>query len=353
MQGIYAQKNAKTSDNIIKIGLLVSNTKSMASQNAAEMAIRKANEIEGPQGLHFQLFVRSMEGAWGKGSKEAVNLIFKENVWAIIGSHDSRNAHLVEQVISKTSVVFISAWASDPTLSQAFIPWFFSCVPNDIEQADAFIEEIYKRRKITKIAIVSDEAYDSNLAVKSLLKEIKNAGIVEPKQLFYDSSKKNFNILIDEINKTGIKGIILFGQASTSFHFIQQLRQRKMNQPVFGSLSLLGEVEFDNLELAHYNHVNLITSGNWLELKPSTFQNEYQNKYGKRPNALAAYTFDSTNLIIEAIKLSGLDREKIQQILSKLSYNGVTGHIQFDKKGNRINAAQLIRLNNEILATFE
>jgi len=353
MQGIYAQQTTKTSDKIIKIGLLVSNTKSLASQNAAEMAISKANEKEGPDGLHFQLVVRSMEGPWGKGSKEAVNLIFKENVWAIIGSHDSRNAHLVEQVISKTGIVFISAWASDPTLSQAFIPWFFSCVPNDIQQAETFINEIYNNRKITKIAIVSDKAYDSNLAVQSLLKEIKIAGKAEPKKLFYDSYKKDFNILMDEIYKAGINGIILFGQSSASFSFIQQLRQRKMNQPVFGSLSLLGEVEFDNLDLAHYDQVNLITSGNWFELKSSTFQNEYQNKYGKRPNALAAYTFDSTNLIIEAIKTSGPDREKIQKIMSKTSYNGVTGRIQFDGKGNRIKAAQLIKLNNGILATFE
>ena len=46
-----------------------------------------------------------------------------------MGSHDGRNAHLVEQVATKSQVVFLSAWASDPTLSQAFVPWFFSCVP--------------------------------------------------------------------------------------------------------------------------------------------------------------------------------------------------------------------------------
>ena len=353
MQDIYAQQNTMATDNIIKIGLLIGNNRSMAARNGAEMAIRKANEKEGPDGLHFQLVVRSMEGPWGTGSKEAVDMVFKEKVWAIMGSHDARNAHLVEQVISKTNVVFLSAWASDPTLSQAFIPWYFSCVPNDIQQANALIEEIYNKRKISKIAIVLDKDYDSTLALKSLLKEIEITGETVPKQLFYDSSYQNYKILIDEIKGADIEGIILIGQPSTSFSFIKQLRDDSMNQPVFGTLSLLGEDEFEDVELSHYKEVTLVASENWLGQKQLSFQNEFHNKYGKKPGAVAAYAFDGMNLIIEAVRNSGSDREKIQGAMSKTHYKGVTGSIQFDEKGNRLDAAQLIELNNEILVTFE
>lgn len=353
MHGIYAQQNTMTTGNIIKIGLLIGNNRSTAARNGAEMAIDKANEEEGNDGLHFQLVVRSMEGPWGTGSKEAVNLVFKEKVWAIMGSHDARNAHLVEQVISKTSVVFLSAWASDPTLSQAFIPWYFSCVPNDIQQADALIEEIYNKRKIIKVATVTDENYDSKLALQSFLKEIKIAGKSEPMQLSYDSSNKNFKILIDEIIEADIKGFILLGKPSFSFSFIQQLRQKKINYPVFGALSLLGEDEYYDLELENYNNVTLATSGNWLESIDLSFQNEFQKKYGKMPDAVAAYAYDGMNLIIEAVKHSGLDREKIQEAMSKTHYKGVTGSIQFDEKGNRMGLFELIEINNGIPVTVE
>ena len=109
-------------------------------------------------------------GQWGTGSKQAVDLIFAENVCAIIGSSNGRNAHLVEQVAAKTRKVFLSAWAGDPTLAQAFVPWYFSCVPNDNQQAEVLIEEIYNKRKITKIAVVSDNSYDSKLALESFVK---------------------------------------------------------------------------------------------------------------------------------------------------------------------------------------
>ncbi len=185
------------------------------------------------------------------------------------------------------------------------------------------------------------------------MKEIRIAGKIEPKQLFYDNSNKNFKTLINEINKEGINGIILFGQPSASCLFIQQLRQKNMNQPVFGTLSMLREGEFDNPELANYDNVTVVTSGDWFGSKQLSFQNEYLKKYDKMPGAVSAYAFDGMNIIIEAIKHSGLDREKIQGAMSKSHFKGVTGYIQFDEKGNRIAAAQLIELNNGILAAFE
>ena len=133
----------KNQHDTIKIGLLIPGIQFFAARNAAEMAVKEANMQGGCKGIPFSLTVHTMEGPWGTGSKEAVNLIFDDDVWAILGSHDGRNAHLVEQVTAKTKVVFVSAWAGDPTLSQAFVPWYFSCVPNNIQQAKILIEEIY------------------------------------------------------------------------------------------------------------------------------------------------------------------------------------------------------------------
>ena len=139
---------------IIKIGLLIPESGYIAAKNGAELAIRKANEMGGFAKYQFHLIVRSMEGPWGTGSKQAVTLVFDENVVAILGSHDGRNAHLVEQVTAKSRVVFLSAWSGDPTLAQAFVPWFFNSIYNDIQLADALIDEIYTKRSLDKIAVI-------------------------------------------------------------------------------------------------------------------------------------------------------------------------------------------------------
>ncbi len=346
----YAQQIKPASAKTIKIGLLISNSKSVAARNGAELAISKANEEEGPDGLHFQLIVKSMEGPWGTGSKEPVNLVFNDTVWALMGSNDGRNAHLIEQVIAKTHIIFLSAWASDPTLSQAFVPWYFNCVPNNIQQADVLIEEIYNKRNLNKIAVVSDNSYDSRLALQSFVDKTKKAGKEEPIQFFLESSAEN---LFLKIRKEDINCFVLFGQPSASVRFIKQFRQNNMNQPVFGTLSLLGENNFEDVKLTSYNNVVFVTSGNWLTSSTLEFQKEFKKKYSKIPGAIAAYAFDGMNLIMEAIKHSGLDREKMQKTMSKTHYKGVTGSIQFDKMGNREGAVELIQITDGIPVTID
>jgi len=252
----------------------------------------------------------------------------------------------VEQVTTKARIVFLSAWASDPTLSQAFVPWYFSCVPNALQQAATLIDEIYNKRKINKIAAVSDKSYDSELALNSFAKKTKIAGKPDPLQFFYDKSGQDFNDLLDQIIKANVNCIIFFGQPSSTIKLIQLMRQRKMNQLVFGALSLLDEKELSEKELKDYEDVVLITSGHWLRSMGLDFRQEFQRLYGYQPGAVAAYAYDGMNIIIEAIKNAGLDREKIQKSLARVQYEGVTGIIQFDDKGNRSGTCDLMGIKN-------
>ena len=325
----------------------------MAARNAADMAIQKANETGGYNGIPFELVELSMEGPWGTGSKQAVNLIFDKEVVAILGSNDGRNAHLVEQVSAKTRVIFVSAWSGDPTLSQAYVPWYFSCVPNDLQQADALIKEICNRENINNIATVSDNDYDSKLALTSFLKRLKISGKPDPKQFFYENREQEFNVLLDQIIKADVKGIILFGQSFASRKILEQLRQRKTKIPFFGTLCVSGYHETEELEFKSFEGSVLISSGHWFSSGGSNFRQEFQKKYGYQAGPVAAYAFDGMNLIIKAIKNAGTEREDIQKYLKAIKYDGITGSIRFDDKGNRIGKAGLMKIKNGIPVKVE
>jgi branched-chain amino acid transport system substrate-binding protein len=348
-----AIQNPVRSENTVKIGLIIPDNKSLAARNGAESAIRRANLKGGYNGIPFQLIVRSMEGPWGTGSKQAVDLIFEEKVWALLGSHDGRNAHLVEQAATKARIVFLSAWASDPTLSQAFVPWFFNCVPNDNQQADAMIEEIYNKRKFTNVAAISDNTYDSNLALKSFVKKAESSGKQEPVRFYYNSGSDEFISLPDLIYKANVNCIILFGQTSSSKKLIQLLRSKKIILPVFGTLGVLNENELPEEELKYFEGAVFVYSGNLTSSERAAFSDEFGKTYGKSPGPVAEYAYDAMNLIIEAIRDAGPDRDKIQKSLLKIHYEGLTGPIQFDEKGNRRGNACLIEIKNGVPVAVE
>ncbi len=336
----------------VKIGLLVNDQTSREAQNAAELAIFLANEKAGANGTHFQLITRSMEGAWGTGSNEAVNLVFKEKVWAILGSHDSRNAHLVEQVIAKTKVVFLSAWASDPTLSQAFIPWFYNCVPNDFQQAEVLIQEMVLNRKIQKTAVIVQEYYDATKALKSVKDQLQRLSHPDPNVSTYTFCTEHPQACIEDIQDDAHEALILLGDGESSWELLHLLRKKGLGIPIFGTISMLGAQNLRHLESETPLNLTVLSSGNWMKSNTLDSQKGPSGSVSIS-NAIAAYAFDGTNVLIDAIKSSGFNRDTFNETMAKTNKNGVTGNIQFDKNGNRMNTLNLVKIaNNPISKKF-
>ena len=340
----FALQYQNSLNEIIKIGLLIADSTSVEARNGAQLAIKELNEQGGINGRHIKLITRSLEGVWGSGSKEVVDLVFNENVWAILGSHDGRNAHVVEQVIAKTRVVFLSAWASDPTLSQAYVPWYFSAVPNDIQQANALIDEIYTRRKHEKLLVVLNHSYDSKMAWQSLRNEINKSGMVEPKAFFYDQTQDDFEEIISEIRNTNATAIILIGKPPQSWKFIDQLRLNSIDLPIFGNLSILGEGVFSERKIKDYDQVILMGSEKWLVSNSLSFQNRYFKEYNSTPGAVAVYAYDGMKVLMNALETSKLNRDKIRESMLNNEVVGFTGTMSFDKRGRRINTLELIEI---------
>jgi branched-chain amino acid transport system substrate-binding protein len=320
----------------VKIGLLIQDKACVSARQGAELAVEMANKKGGFKGRPFQLVVKDMEGPWGTGSKQAVDLIWDDKVCALIGSHDGRNAHLVEQAATKSIVVYISAWSADPTLSQAFVPWFFNAVPTDHQQAEALIDEIYVKRKISKIVTITDKEYDSGQALKSFIQSSELAKKTKPLQLKFEDYAADLNKLIEQIKKSGAKGLVIFCSPSVSLKLVRLIKQKNITLPLFSSLSVLNENVLKESELKECAGVLMVPHGILTGTKNGLFRDEYYKKYGSIPGLAASYAYDATTVLIEAMKVSGsVDREKIQNALYKIHVDGVTGPVQFDEKGNR------------------
>ena len=319
----------------IKIGLLIQDNKSVEAIQGAEIALLRANSNGGYKGRMFELVIKSMEGPWGTGSKQAVDMIFADDVIAIVGSHDGRNAHLVEQATTKSHVTFLSAWAADPTLSQAFTPWFFNAVPNDNQQAQMLVEEILKK-KFKKLTLVVDDDYDAKSSFNSFIRKSAEMNLLNPVTIVPENTDMDMSKTAGMIIRTKPDCLILFTVPATAEKIIRKVIEMKHPVPVYGPLSLLGE----SSPLYSYPEVLknllLLSSGDWFLKDRSEFAAAYQKKYGYYPGAPAAYAHDAISIMINAIKAAGAERENVQKALMGAGLNGTTGTIKFDERGNRI-----------------
>jgi branched-chain amino acid transport system substrate-binding protein len=74
------------------------------------------------------------------------------------------------------------------------------------------------------------------------------------------------------------------------------------------------------------------------------FLKAYGAKYkGAVPDALAALAYDATNMLLQAIKEAGsVDTDKVRVALEKITFNGVSGKITFDKLHNPVKSAPIL-----------
>ena len=73
------------------------------------------------------------------------------------------------------------------------------------------------------------------------------------------------------------------------------------------------------------------------------FIDAFKAKFGSDPIIYAPFTYDATNLIIASMqKVDSVDPAKYLPALKAISFDGASGHIEFDEKGDRKDAEMTI-----------
>ena len=284
----------------IKIGFLIRDKEDNNIQQTAQEAIDQANAEGGYKGQKFELVIKSCDGPWGVTSKQTVALIFDDQVPILVTALNGRNAHLAEQVAAKSHVVMLSTLSSDPTLSRAYVPWYFRLVPDDRQQAIALVEKIYSKGEAQKVAVISLDSYDGKKSTEAFIAEVQQKGYVLPK-VFDDL---NENDLLNNFNKKSWDAIVIAGTPKDKDKIAGLIRNYE-TYAFLNFFSFMGSSErFDMVKTMFYPSMD--------------------------------YVRDGILLAIESVRKFGPDAEAIRNGFKDLKFEGATGLIEFDTFGNRL-----------------
>jgi len=284
----------------IKIGFIIRESSDQKVLSAAISAVSDANDQGGYLGKKFELIVKSCEGPWGVTSKQAVALLYEDKVCMIVAAVDGRNAHLIEQVAAKSQVVMLSTLASDPTLSRAYVPWYYRIIPDDIQQSAALTKQIYAVDNARKVAVISLDSYDGVKSAESFAGEAHSNGYPKP-SLF---SMNNPSESIESFSKQSWDAVVLAGTIQEGDEIILE-----------GSTKST---------FAFINFFNYLTNKPLAENVKMNFSMPED------------YVYDGVAIAIESIKRFGSDPESIRAGFAEMDYIGKTGKIEFNTLGNRV-----------------
>jgi len=347
--GIY---NTYGQAEIVKLGMIVTSfEENKVAIDGAQLAIDNANKNANQE--LFKLVVRSCEGPWGVGSKETVNLIYEDNVWAILGSLDGRNAHLAEQVAAKSHIPLLSSWATDPTLSRAYVPWYMRCIGDDKTNARVMVNQIFQIEKHTKVILVSDDTYDAKMSAESFNKMAGQSGYKIDHYYEYNKLEQNLISFSEELSRYESDAIVGFGNPDFMNTLMIGLNKAGNERKFYSTLKYLEDDHYFDFNDTSFNNLVFITPASWLLDPGELFREDFNKNFGYYPSLKAAYAFDGMNLILGAIRKSGFTIEGIKDNIRETDLVGITGPIAFDNLGNRKGTIELFEVIEGALRLVE
>lgn len=307
----------------VRLGLLgpAQSAAGLQLQLGVRAAVAAANAAGGYQGLPFAVAFRPDDGPWGVVAGQVVRLAQEDQVWAIIGGLDGERAHAAELVAAKLWVPVLSPAAGDRTIDYANVPWMFRCLPDDRSQADS-LASLCARQGWRRLGVAVEANRDGHVAGERLLEAARACSLSLALQLEY--APNDPAAAAERLSSCGAQALVLWGRPATALPLLTRLREGGCPLPVLApGLLALPEVAQDE------------TLGPLIVAAPADLSVATPPALGEHPSYVALFAYDTTQLVIAALRRSGLNRARLRDTLAALPFTGLTGRLSFNSLGGR------------------
>jgi len=355
----------KSSEPSVKIGLNTELTGEMpavgaSSQNAAKLFVDQVNAAGGVKVADKTLPIDLVIGDNGAKADQAAavaqRLITQDEVVAMIGPNASACAIPAADIAEAAKCVMISPWSTnpkttlDPNTDKPKEYVFRACFI-DTFQAQVLAKFVLNTLKAQTAAVLYDSSSEAPNGQATLFKEVfeKNGGKIVGFET-YTTGDKDFSAQLTKIKVTNPEVIFLPAYYNDVPLIAQQARSLGLTAQFVGSdawsspeLIKLGGAAIEGSFFCNHYSTEIATP------IAQKFMADYQAKYGREPDDVAALTYDAFGLLVQAITDAGkLDRQAIRDALAKIpKYDGITGTMQFQPgSGDPIKSAVILQIKD-------
>ena len=326
-------------------------------RNSAQLAIDNANKAGEVKGVTFKLEALDDKALPNVGQQNTTKLAGDKDVLGIVGPLNSGVAQSMQQVSKQNNLTLISPANTTPDLTQGpdwrknkrvrQFPTYFRTATTDEVQGAFDGQYAWEKMKAKKVYIIDDQkTYGVGLASSFKDQFTKLGGKVAGTE-HVSPDDRDFKAVVSKVKSAKPDLVFYGGEYPASGPLSQQLKDGGVTVPLMGG---------DGMYSGDYIKLNKKAQGDYassvgkpVEELPSAKKFIADYKAAGFKEAYEAYggsTYDSTWAIIQAVKSVVADnsgklpddaRKKVVDAMNKVTFDGVTGHIAFDKYGDTTN----------------
>ena len=342
---VYAQ------DLVVKIGHVGPTSGSIAhlgkdNEMGARMAIDELNAkgvMIGGKKARFELLAEDDAGDPKQGTAAAQKLV-DSRVNGVIGHLNSGTTIPASKIYSDAGVPQISPSATNPKYTRNGYKTAFRVVADDVHLGGTLGRYAVEQLKGKSVAVIDDRtAYGQGVA-DEFEKAVKAAGGTTVGREFTSDKATDFTAILTSLKAKSPDIVFFGGMDAVAGPMMRQMKQLGINAKFMGGDGICtGELpKLAAGTMADGQVVCAEAGGVEGEAKKSMddFKVAFKKKFGVDVQLYAPYVYDALNTMVAAmVKAGSAEPAKYLPELGKITYQGVTGTVAFDNKGDIKNGA--------------
>ncbi|HUK56086.1 MAG TPA: branched-chain amino acid ABC transporter substrate-binding protein [Nitrospiria bacterium] len=313
-------------------------------KNGVELAVTEWNEKDGVLGKKIELLV----GDDQHDPKQAVaiaNKFVDSGVVGVVGHWNSSASIPASEVYHRANIPMITPASTNPQVTDRGYANVFRVCGRDDQQGKVAAEFVATQLKAGRVAVLHDKTtYGQGLAdefKKSL--EALNGGRI---QVVYYSGitqgDKDFRGVLTTVASKKPDVYFFGGIYPEGGLLVKQAKEVGLNAPMVSGDGVIDPVF---IQIAGPS-----ADGTYLTFSPDTAKRpaaqdvlkKYRARYGE-PGPYSFYAYDAAQILLRAVQSAGTtDGLRVAQAIHAGRYDGITGRLQFDSKGDLLTTQYVV-----------
>src|SRR5471030_1494420 len=288
------------------------------TENGARLAIEEISAqgltIDG-HAIHLELDTQD-DAADPKKGMAAEQQLVADHVVAVVGHLNSGVSIPASKIYSDADVAQISGATTNPAFTQQGYKTTFRVVPTDARQGPVLATYALKTLHARKI-VVAGGGHITGHEVTS-------------------EKTRDFKAILNKIKRVQPDAVMFGGMDVTGGPFAKQAAALGIKAKILGGD---GMCSADMATLAANAAPNVVCSELGVDVskldKGGDFAQRYEARFHLPVQSYAPLTYDAVYVIVDAMKrANSIEAPKVLAAIASTDFNGLTGHIAFDDKGD-------------------
>ncbi|MFA6472115.1 MAG: ABC transporter substrate-binding protein [Candidatus Latescibacterota bacterium] len=333
-----SKKKAETPKAAIKIGAVFSVTGNGAKlggpeKNAAMMVAEEINAAGGVNGSTIELIIEDDQTNPENTTNSVKKLITRDMVSAIIGPSVSASAYAAAPICEADSMPLIScaaAWTQlfpEKDVAKPMYKFVFKTPQNDSDCARKIFEDC-KARGFTKVALITSASGFGQAGRIELKKFAPDFGIKIVSDETYPPDATDLTSILTKIRSKNPQAVVNWSVDPAQVVIAGQMKQLKMKAQLYQSHGFGNKnnitPEAEGL-LFPAGRLLVVADMDTADVQYKVlkkFKTDYEAKYSEEVSTFAGHAYDALNMVVEAIKSKGVEKNSIREGLE-----GLTGFV--------------------------